>query len=272
MRYYLGHKVVSAAKIHTITVGRDALSIVDQFGVTYVFNKPDLFERLRVGKAGDYLVQYDNNYVSLSPHDPFTEGYTLLPETNQSLGVMTAPVRYRTVTGVELQVEADTFDHYTASFDVGHPHEATAYNCKEPAKVKAGDVLVTYPTGREEFLTREEFEQHFKAAPRQIIPESVATSEEVILYGGAFRKHAQRPELVRLESKVEMLSAYDLEGDVLDFQEYEVKKSSKTKPHLMVISGKGVGKAGRIIGYIDIADNQVDLSHGVGAVRVRVTY
>lgn len=272
MRYYLGHKVVSAAKIHAITVGRDALTIVDQFGVTHVFNKPDLFERLRDGKVGDYLVQYDNNYVSLSPNDPFVGGYTILPETNQSLGVMTSPVRYRTVTGVELQVEADTFDHYMARFDVGHPQEATAYNCKVPGEVKAGDVLVTYPTGREEFLTREEFERHFKDAPRQVIPEPVAVSEEVILYGGVLVKHALRPELIKPGSKIEVLEVYDSEGDSLDCASYEVGKLSKTKPDLLTVIGKREKLPGRILGYIDLADNQVDLSIGVSAMRVRVTY
>lgn len=175
MRYYLGHKVVSAAKIHTITVGRDALAIVDQFGVTHVFNKPDLFERLRIGKVGDYLVQYDSNYVSISPNDPFAEGYTILPETDMALGVLTAPVRYRTVTEIEPQVDADISNSYMARFDVGPTHEVTTDNCKEPGKVKASDVLITYPTGREEFLTREEFELHFKDAPRQIIPDSPIT-------------------------------------------------------------------------------------------------
>lgn len=272
MRHYLGHKIVKGVKIVDIKVGRDALSIVDEFGVTHTYNKPDLYTRLRTAVPGDYLVVYQDGYTSLSPFEPFVNGYTPLPITEQHLGVMKEPIKYRVVTDVKLEVEADTFDHYMVSFDTGDRVEATTNNCADPKTVREGDVLVTYPTGRSEFLTRSMFEQYFVDAPKQtaeIIPPS---SEIAILVGSKLYNHFKYKELLKPTSKVEVLSVYDTSGDKIDFGEFSTGMWSKTNPNLMVVTGKHPGHPGRIIGYIDIVGNTVEYSVGISAMKVCVTF
>lgn len=273
MEFYLGHKIVKSSKIVEVTVGADVVLIVDEFGHRYVYNKPDTFARLRTAEVGDYLVVYQDGYTSISPAKPFVAGYTKLPASDQSLAVMVSPVTYRTVKLVDLEVEADTFDHYMVSFDVGHRVEATAYNCKDPKAVKAGDVLVTYPSGRSEFLTRSEFEANFKEAPKQKVTAPLPTSEEIILTGKSFMSSVCRKDLIRLTSPIEVLAAYDDGGDVLDYERYELEKSSKTNPSLIVVIGRRADRVpGRIIGYIDIMGDEVDMSAGISAIKVRLTY
>lgn len=272
MRYYLGHKVVKAAKIATIAVGRDAVSIVDIYGHNHIYNKPELYARMRTGVVGDYVVQYDNDYVSLSPAAALEGGYTMLPTTVNKLGVMKEPVQFRMVTGVELQVEADTFDHYMVSLDIGHPIEATAYNCGDPKAVKAGDILVTYPTGRMEFITRETFDLVFNTAPHQVQDETPPECEDVLVLGGTFSNRVRNAKYMKSTSKVDVLDVYDSEGDSLHYASYEVGRLSKTNPDLLTVTGKHEKLPGRIFGYIDIAKDQVDLSIGISAMRVRVTF
>lgn len=272
MDYYLGHKIVKSAKIVDVKVGKDVVVITDEFGHTHVYSKPDTFARLRTATPGDFLVVYQDDYSSLSPAAAFVNGYTKLPVTDQALAVMVSPITYRTVKGVELQVEADTFDHYMVSFDVGYPVEATINNCADPKTVREGDVLVTYPTGRSEFLTRSMFEQYFVDAPKQtaeIIPPS---SENAILVGSKLYDHFKYKELLKPTSKVEVVSVYDTSGDEIDFGEFSTGMWSKTNPNLMVVTGKHPGHPGRIIGYIDIVGNTVEYSVGISAMKVCVTF
>lgn len=272
MDYYLGHKIVKSAKIVDVKVGKDAVVITDEFGHTHVYNKPDSFARLRTAAPGEVLVVYQDGYTSISPVEAFANGYTKLPLTDLPLAVMVSPITYRTVKGVELEVEADTFDHYMVSLDVGHRVEATAYNCADPKTVREGDVLVTYPSGRSEFLTRSMFEQYFVDAPKQTAEATPPSSEIAILVGSKLYDHFKYKELLKPTSKVEVLSAYDTSGDEIDFGEFSTGMWSKTKPNLMVVTGKHPGHPGRIIGYIDIVGNTVEYSVGISAMKVCVTF
>lgn len=272
MRYYLGHKVVKAAKIASITVGRDVVTIVDEFDHTHIYNKPDLFSRMRTGEVGDYIVEYDNGYLSLSPREALEKGYTKLPVTANQLAVMKEPVQFRMVTGVELQVEADTFDHYMVSLDIGYPVEATINNCSDPKAIKAGDILITYPTGRMEFIARETFDLVFNPAPRQVQEELPPENEDVLLLGGGFSKNVRNVKHLKPTSKLEAIDAFDSEGNSLDCTGYEVQKLSKTNPDLHVVIATSDKSRNRIIGYIDVVKDKVDLSDGVSGMRVRVTF
>lgn len=272
MEFYLGHKIVKSAKIVDVKVGMDAVVIEDEFGHTHVYNKPDTFARLRTATPGDFLVVYQDDYTSLSPAAAFVNGYTKLPVTDQSLAVMVNPITYRTVKGVELQVEADTFDHYMVSFDVGYPVEATTSNCADPKTVREGDVLVTYPTGRSEFLSRSMFDDVFKEAPSQERPQAAPVSEIIIFTGAKVSAHTQNMKLVTQKSTIEVLAVYDTQGDVLDYEKYEVGNLSKTNPNLMVVIAERDKLPGRILGYIDLVGNSIEYSAGVGALKVRLTF
>lgn len=275
MKYYLGHKVVKAAKVAEVVVGRDAVVLVDQYGHSHCYNQAAEYERLRGARVGDYLVVYEDGYTSLSPEVPFGNGYTELPKTDQALAVMVKAIRYQTVTGVELQIEADTFDHYMASFDVGYPVEATIHNCKEPKSVKEGDVLVTYPTGRAEFLTREDFERYFKDAPSQIKDEELPKVVDVFFTGDRYLERilpvGLRP-LALKDHQIEILGVYDAGGDELGFDKYEVARLTKKSPHELTVTASNENGPGRIVGYLNPILNRVEFSHGIVGIKARLTF
>ena len=271
MKHYLGHKIVKGVKIVDIKVGRDALSIVDEFGVTHTYNKPDLYTRLRTAVPGDYLVVYQDGYTSLSPFEPFVNGYTPLPITEQHLGVMKEPIKYRVVTDVKLEVEADTFDHYMVSFDTGYRVEATTNNCKDPKAVQLGDVFVTYPTGRVEFLSRSDFDLYFNEAPMQILPK-LPEPEVFIVTDEHANGRSSNVDMIKLDSKIDVLAAYDTGGDELDFDEFELSKGSKDNPDPIIVVGRNTNRlSGHIVGYIYQKEQRIDFSSGVGALKLSIT-
>lgn len=79
MQKYKCHKVVEAAKITSVSpqyiAENEKSAVVDvvadgeTFTLPIVRNSPSI---------GDYVVRYEDGYLSWSPANPFEEGYTLL--------------------------------------------------------------------------------------------------------------------------------------------------------------------------------------------------
>jgi hypothetical protein len=77
MKRYKCHKEVRAAKIAWADPTKDRVGVEGQ--ESSVDCPPGMFERF-VPKPGDYLVQYEDGYLSFSPKKAFEDGYTLIPE------------------------------------------------------------------------------------------------------------------------------------------------------------------------------------------------
>jgi hypothetical protein len=74
------HKVVRAAEIVEISTANDPgywIKCVDpdRVRLPIIFVKPEVFSR-RAPTVGDFLVVYDDGYISVSPPDTFKAGYS----------------------------------------------------------------------------------------------------------------------------------------------------------------------------------------------------
>lgn len=74
MKTYISHKRVQAAQIAGIFVGSDTVQTMDG----EMHSMPGLFNRA-IPDVGDYLVVYEDGYMSHSPKAAFESGYTLVP-------------------------------------------------------------------------------------------------------------------------------------------------------------------------------------------------
>lgn len=77
---YKSHKKVRAAKIKEVYTagpqnGETVISFEDESLEKHIYQKSELANRPEP-KAGMYLVQYEDGYVSFSPAEPFEAGYT----------------------------------------------------------------------------------------------------------------------------------------------------------------------------------------------------
>ena len=73
MREYVCHKRVKAAKIVAISLP-DPITIYVEGGEDFQFAPA---ERFLAARYGDYLVQYEDGYMSVSPPKAFEDGYSL---------------------------------------------------------------------------------------------------------------------------------------------------------------------------------------------------
>ena len=82
---YKCHKVVRAGKISTVVTDLDKKLLEFRVvGIKQPFGFPENMYRMRSVKAGDYLVVYEDGYVSYSPADVFEAGYSKLPPLGSS--------------------------------------------------------------------------------------------------------------------------------------------------------------------------------------------
>ena len=76
MKLYKCHKTVYAAKITSIQqLGVFITLVLDDEKVTNMVIDEAFFTRHNP-KTGDYIVQYEDGYISVSPPKPFEEGYS----------------------------------------------------------------------------------------------------------------------------------------------------------------------------------------------------
>lgn len=82
---YRSHKVVRAVKI--VSISPDGLTYADAAASVPVAFTPDpkLFAR-GMASLGDWLVAYDDGYISWSPAKAFEEGYSLNQQANLMQG------------------------------------------------------------------------------------------------------------------------------------------------------------------------------------------
>jgi hypothetical protein len=73
MKKFKCHKVVEAAEIAQV-VGT-GVSVRTPGGLD-LFDCPELFKRSAGPRPGDFLVRYDDGYISFSPREAFLAGYT----------------------------------------------------------------------------------------------------------------------------------------------------------------------------------------------------
>lgn len=77
MPLYQCHKRVRAAKIiHETRKGPGGIEIITDSG--FIFNTSKQFVEKHALRIGDYLVQYEDGYMSVSPAEVFNKGYTKL--------------------------------------------------------------------------------------------------------------------------------------------------------------------------------------------------
>ena len=78
---YRSHKIVRAAEIIAIepTTAMDRWKVATPYGV--VVCEAKLFAR-GIAQPGDFLVVYDDGYLSWSPRDPLLGGYTAVDQAN----------------------------------------------------------------------------------------------------------------------------------------------------------------------------------------------
>lgn len=76
LQSYKCHKVVQAAAIHSVTIGTSnvLVSLESEPDVHHPID-PEVFAR-SVPEKGDYLVKYDDGYISFSPKAVFEAGYS----------------------------------------------------------------------------------------------------------------------------------------------------------------------------------------------------
>jgi hypothetical protein len=80
---YLCHKVVKGAKITHVNVDEKIVLVENSDGeVNTVRVTDDFFKRSCPG-IGDYLVIYEDGYMSHSPQKPFEQGYKLITGVQQ---------------------------------------------------------------------------------------------------------------------------------------------------------------------------------------------
>lgn len=70
------HKVVKTGKIMALPADGPHIPVEDARGATYMLSVPDdTFKRGRPA-VGDYIVIYEDGYISWSPAKAFEDGYT----------------------------------------------------------------------------------------------------------------------------------------------------------------------------------------------------
>ena len=72
-KQYRSHKIVKAAPI--IEINNDGVPLV-AFDEVFIPNVPDMALK---AKAGDYAIEYEDGYKSISPKAAFESGYTEIP-------------------------------------------------------------------------------------------------------------------------------------------------------------------------------------------------
>ena len=89
MKTYQSHKQVKAAQIEKVFPQNDEnkhlVKVVGEENPIPVHS--DVFSRYQPEK-GDYLVQYEDGYLSVSPQKAFEEGYTELVDSDSPVGVV----------------------------------------------------------------------------------------------------------------------------------------------------------------------------------------
>jgi hypothetical protein len=82
MNEYRSHKVVKAAKINSIEIGS---CMVLSFDGPYfmAFDHDDKIFARYTPKEGDYLVQYEDGYLSFSPGEVFEKGYSPIGQSRE---------------------------------------------------------------------------------------------------------------------------------------------------------------------------------------------
>lgn len=112
---YRSHKIVAAAPIIEFDIHRLTLDIGDgERGLAVI--EPDMFARY-TPVPGDYFVQYEDGYCSISPKDAFEAGYS---------AVSADEVKSKTVLPEKEPIEAelaDDLEQQQHEFDMGSEAE-----------------------------------------------------------------------------------------------------------------------------------------------------
>lgn len=117
MPRYQSHKIVSALEIASIDWTPNAISTAGQMqgGWTIVPADPGFghinvdanFTARFMPKPGDFVVWYDDGYMSASPRKAFLEGYTRLNTSDSGVNAVPQPKDFRGV-ATEIKARADT--------------------------------------------------------------------------------------------------------------------------------------------------------------------
>ena len=87
MKRFRSHKEVDAAEIIDILSSLTGFEIVaetyDESNPTKTYPVDENFFKRGKAKPGDFLVLYNDNYLSWSPRKPFIEGYTEIERSKQ---------------------------------------------------------------------------------------------------------------------------------------------------------------------------------------------
>lgn len=80
MRKFRSHKIVEAAQVVGIDREHNQVRLSDGPGQFHHLDVPASFFALGVPQMDDYLVRYEDGYLSWSPKKAFEEGYTAVPD------------------------------------------------------------------------------------------------------------------------------------------------------------------------------------------------
>ncbi len=88
MKEFKCHKVVMAGLIISITLDAEEIIIYTECGSTYIVDN-DFIKKHAIDVGKSYLVEYENNYLSVSPKDVFEAGYSEMKYANSIDEAMT---------------------------------------------------------------------------------------------------------------------------------------------------------------------------------------